>query len=273
MHDIFLIDFLYVADLSLYDIQMVDFTFKLKDCIRNDAPVYSLIVQHILNILLFVPLTIGLLYTLQLFVFNQDVYLSFGVLSLIWFQTSFKEICVRSRPSIDFFFKCQLLIYSLFHLYSQVFPHGFTHSALSVTALFSFHSMIFFFNRYELPAIQGGIIHSDRPRASIYQNRNHSRRVVVREASGTRRNGGVDSRGVPLPPRQSSRPTTPSNLSRSNSTNTMPSRSNSTNSLAFQEDGVGDNEEFVVFLNGEVVLPARSAVVRRRSDYGGIVSE
>ena len=263
-----------VVEFTLNETQMkmVDFTFKLKDHVRNDIPLTSLVITHILNILLFVPLTIGVLYMLQQVVFSDDIYMSFGVLSLVWFIQAYTAICVRSYPSTQFFPKTQLLYYALFYFYAQLYPYGFTHIALSVNALFSFHSMLFYFNRYELPAVQAGVIHADRPRANIYRPRLYNRRVVVREVAGSRRVAvGVDSRGVPLPQR-ASRPPTPTattSIARSPSNSSMfgiQSRSTSANSFMMYEDGVSDDEEYVVYLNGEVVLPARSAVVRRRSD-------
>ena len=44
------------------------------------------------------------------------------------------------------------------------------------------------------------------------------------------------------------------------------SRASSTNRVRFNEGGVEDNKEHVVFSNGEVLIPAMSAVVRRRSN-------
>ena len=270
-----------VVEYTLNETQakMVDFTFKLKDHVRNDIPLASLVLTHILNILLFVPLTIGVLYLLQQVVFCDDIYMSFGVLSLVWFIQAYTAICVRSYPSTQFFPKTQLLYYAVFHFYAQLYPYGFTHIALSVNALFSFHSMVFFFNRYELPAVQAGVIHSDRPRSNIYRPRLYNRRVVVREVAGGRRVAtGVDSRGVPLPQRPS-RPQTPtttsSTIPQSGSNSSvigMQSRTNSANSFMLYEDGVSDDEEYVVYLNGEVVLPARSAVVRRRSDLNTVAN-
>jgi len=272
-----------VVEFTLKETQskVVEFSYRLKEYVRTDTPVLSLITTHILNILLFIPLTIGLLYTLQWVVYRGDVYASFGVLSLVWFIRAFSIVCVRTHPSLHFFPRTQFLYYSLFHLYSQVYPHGFIRAALSVTTLFCVHSMVFFFHRYELPAVQAGAIHSARPRASIYHthyNPNIVRRSFVgHDNVGVARssrlsihaNGG-NSNIAGRPPR----PGTPTgaSLSRSNSTtntaglSTGVSRASSTNSLMFNEDGVGDSEEYVVFLNGEVVLPARSAIVRRRSE-------
>lgn len=271
-----------VVEFTLKETQskVVEFSYRLKEYVRTDTPVLSLITTHILNILLFIPLTIGLLYTLQWVVYRGDVYASFGVLSLVWFIRAFSIVSVRTHPSLHFFPRTQFLYYSLFHLYSQVYPHGFTRAALSVTTLFCLHSMVFFFHRYELPAVQAGAIHSARPRASIYHTR-YNPNIVRRSNAGDEHVGGTRSSRASInangsnsitgrPPR-SGTPTSAS-LSHSNSTSNTAglsmgvSRASSTNSLMFNEDGVGDNEEYVVFLNGEVVLPAMSAVVRRRSD-------
>lgn len=67
--------------------------------------------------------------------------------------------------------------FTLFHIYYFSCPFGFSYAALASTALFQLHSMIFFWNRYELPAIVNGQISSERPRMTLHhQDENNQRR-------------------------------------------------------------------------------------------------
>jgi len=56
------------------------------------------------------------------------------------------------------------LLFLLFHIYFFSFPFGFSYTALTSTSCFIFHSMLFFWNRYELPAVAHRMVTAENPR-------------------------------------------------------------------------------------------------------------
>lgn len=73
-------------------------------------------------------------------------------------------IVLRTLPSLQFFPKFFFLFFSIFIFYFYSFPFGFSHISFLCVVLFVQHSMLFFWNRYELPALQNGYINPLRPR-------------------------------------------------------------------------------------------------------------
>jgi hypothetical protein len=65
---------------------------------------------------------------------------------------------------MQFFPKIFFLLFTLFHVYFFSCPFGFSYTALASTACFMLHSMVFFWNRYELPAIARGLVSMENPR-------------------------------------------------------------------------------------------------------------
>jgi len=65
---------------------------------------------------------------------------------------------------MHFFPRVFFLYFTLFHVYFFSCPIGFTYASLGSTALFLVHTMLFFFNRYELPAMHAGLVTSEMPR-------------------------------------------------------------------------------------------------------------
>lgn len=65
---------------------------------------------------------------------------------------------------MQFFPKMFFLLFTLFHVYFFSCPFGFSYTALASTACFMLHSMVFFWNRYELPAIAHGFVTMENPR-------------------------------------------------------------------------------------------------------------
>jgi len=62
--------------------------------------------------------------------------------------------------------------FTLFHIYYFSCPFGFSYAALVSTVLFQLHSMIFFWNRYELPAILSGQISFEMQRMTLGNSMN-----------------------------------------------------------------------------------------------------
>lgn len=71
---------------------------------------------------------------------------------------------VRSIQGMHFFPRVFFLYFTLFHVYFFSCPIGFTYASLASTLLFLFHTMLFFVNRYELPAINAGLVTAEIPR-------------------------------------------------------------------------------------------------------------
>ena len=65
---------------------------------------------------------------------------------------------------MHFFPRVFFLYFTLFHVYFFSCPIGFTYASLASTIMFLFHTMIFFWNRYELPALHAGLITPQNPR-------------------------------------------------------------------------------------------------------------
>jgi hypothetical protein len=74
---------------------------------------------------------------------------------------------LRSWQGMAFFPKIIFLLFCLFHVYHFANPFGFGYTALATVALFMLHSMLFFWHRYELPAVARGWVTIDRPRMRI----------------------------------------------------------------------------------------------------------
>ena len=77
------------------------------------------------------------------------------------------DASLRSYQGMTFFPRIFFLLFSLFHVYHFANPHGFGYTALAVIACFMVHSMFFFWNRYELPAVAFGYVTVDQPRRLI----------------------------------------------------------------------------------------------------------
>ncbi len=67
---------------------------------------------------------------------------------------------------MHFFPRVFFLYFTLFHVYFFSCPVGFTYTSLLSTILFLIHTMIFFCNRYELPALHSGLTTPQSPRVS-----------------------------------------------------------------------------------------------------------
>lgn len=69
---------------------------------------------------------------------------------------------------MHFFPRVFFLYFTLFHVYLFSCPIGFTYASLASTILFLFHTMLFFWNRYELPALHAGLITPQSPRMARF---------------------------------------------------------------------------------------------------------
>lgn len=127
--------------------------------------------------------------------------------------------------------------------------------ALASTACFMFHSMVFFWHRYELPAVVHGLVTIDIPRMGGAGPPAPDSLMVPVLPTGS---SGSESRLL-LPPRnplmlqhfQGHLHPSMSSLGRNNSASRPPSSTG----LPFQGDNDDDgSESYMYFMNGEVSL-------------------
>lgn len=146
--------------------RMLEFTKELRRRVNLNLPLQKLISAHVLHSLIFVPLMVGKMFFLIEF-YKGDKFLAFLVMSLVWCVEVYTVLSLRSWQGITYFPRIFFLLFSLFHVYYFANPAtGFSYTAFWVIVLFIVHSMMFFWNRYELPAIAFGYITIQRPRAN-----------------------------------------------------------------------------------------------------------
>ncbi|KAJ3674467.1 hypothetical protein LUZ60_005083 [Juncus effusus] len=132
--------------------RMLKFTVQLQHHARHRLPTFQLIFVHVIESLVFVPIMIGILFFL--FEFYDDQMLAFLVLTLVWLCELFTMISVRTSISMQFFPRFFLLYFLVFHIYFFSYSYGFSYLAFSATAAFMQHLILYFWNRFEVPALQ-----------------------------------------------------------------------------------------------------------------------
>ncbi|XP_042024570.1 membralin-like protein At1g60995 [Salvia splendens] len=132
--------------------RMLKFTVQLQHHARHRLPTFQLIFVHVIESLVFVPIMIGILFFL--FEFYDDQLLAFMVLILVWICELFTLISVRTPISMKFFPRFFLLYFLVFHIYFFSYTYGFSYLALSTSAAFMQHLVLYFWNRFEVPALQ-----------------------------------------------------------------------------------------------------------------------
>ncbi|KAK6945654.1 hypothetical protein RJ641_013198, partial [Dillenia turbinata] len=119
---------------------------------RHRLPIFQLIFMHVVESLVFVPIKIGILFFL--FGFYDDQLLAFMVLILVWLCELFTLFSLCTPISMKFFPRFFLLYFLVFHIYFFSYAYGFTYLALSTTAAFMQHLIVYFWNRFEVLALQ-----------------------------------------------------------------------------------------------------------------------
>ncbi len=95
--------------------RMLRFTFLLQHHIRNRQPYHYLVLTHVAESLVFVPIMLGTLFFLIQFI--NDALLSFLVLSVVWICESYSVICMRTMTCARFFPRLFFFYFTLFHVY------------------------------------------------------------------------------------------------------------------------------------------------------------
>ncbi|OQR83751.1 hypothetical protein ACHHYP_14302 [Achlya hypogyna] len=145
--------------------RMLKFTILLQHHIRHRLPYMKLVLSHIIESLVFVPIMVGMLFFL--FEFFKDQLLAFIVMSLAWLCELYSVVCVRTWLSLTFFPPLFLLYFSMFHVYFFCFPFGFSYTALWTTIVLLVHTMLLFLNRFEIPALHDGLVSAQTPRQFV----------------------------------------------------------------------------------------------------------
>ena len=71
--------------------RMLEFTLQLQTRVRNGMPLGGLILDHVLENLVFVPIMVGMIFFLIEF-YGGDKFLAFSVLSMVWICEVFSAI-------------------------------------------------------------------------------------------------------------------------------------------------------------------------------------
>jgi hypothetical protein len=84
-----------LVSFTLHETQerMLHFTFVLQEYVRQERPLASLIVKHVVENLVFVPIMVGVFFFLIEF-YGGDKLLAFGVLTIVWVCQLFWHYCV-----------------------------------------------------------------------------------------------------------------------------------------------------------------------------------
>ena len=165
--------------------KMLDFTRELSRRTQLSLPVSNLITTHLIQNLVFVPIMVGMMFFLIEF-YGNDKFLAFSISSIVWSVEAYSVVCVRSTQGMCYFPKFFFLLFVLFHIYQNAFKEtGFVYCALTVVWCFMFHSMLFFWHRFELPAVVLGYVNIHRPRMTMNTNNDQHRQQQHNESSTT----------------------------------------------------------------------------------------
>eukprot|EP01119_Soliformovum_irregulare_P025283 TRINITY_DN9323_c1_g1_i4.p1 TRINITY_DN9323_c1_g1~~TRINITY_DN9323_c1_g1_i4.p1 ORF type:complete len:245 (+),score=50.79 TRINITY_DN9323_c1_g1_i4:134-868(+) len=93
--------------------------------------------------------------------------LSLVLLSVVWIAELFTSICLRTRYSMVNFPRIFRFYFILFEMYYMIFPFGFWYLGLAVLYTFTLHSIILFFVRFEMPALEDGSVSFLTPRHGV----------------------------------------------------------------------------------------------------------
>ncbi len=226
--------------------RMLNFTFHLQQSVRQGSPIGHLVFLHVIENMVFVPIMLGTIFFLIEF-YGGDKFLAFIVLTLVWCAEVFSVLSMRTQIGTVFFPRVFFLWFTLHHAYYFSCPFGFSYASLLSSVLFLVHSMLFFYNRYELPAVlsdQG----TGRAAATVASRQGLPPEINSLTPDGDRRPGPV------LLPRPLNRDWNhPSITSLASS-----SLGRGSVNILFQSGGShdgddGDDSSYMFFMNGEIV--------------------
>lgn len=143
--------------------RMLRFAYLINQRVSNRESYLQLVTAHLLDSVVFAPITIGMLAFLYEFFFDQ--LLAILILSLVWGCELFGAVSLRSNTAIYTLPHIIVLYLAALHIYIFLFPFGFPYVALATTFAAIGHCMFFFWHHCELPALVAGDVSPSRPRA------------------------------------------------------------------------------------------------------------
>ncbi|KAG7397781.1 hypothetical protein PHYBOEH_000235 [Phytophthora boehmeriae] len=146
--------------------RMITFTALFQNRRQLQIPFSNLVMTYFAQSLMFVPVLVGMLYFL--FELYKDQFLAFGVMTVMWVGESFSVVSVRSRLSQAYFPPLFFCLFTFFHLYLFSFPFGFVYVALGALSILLLQLMLFFWNCFEIPALNRGEISRVCPREPLF---------------------------------------------------------------------------------------------------------
>lgn len=99
-----------------------------------------------------------------LFELYKDHLLAFAIMTIMWIGESFSVISVRSRLAQTYFPPLFFCLFTVFHLYFFSFPFGFAYVVLATMSVLLALLMLFFWNNFEIPALNRGEVSALTPR-------------------------------------------------------------------------------------------------------------
>ncbi|OWZ09201.1 putative mitochondrial protein [Phytophthora megakarya] len=146
--------------------RMITFAALFQNRLQLQISFANLVVTFFAQSLMFVPVLVGMLFFL--FELYKDRFLAFGVMTIMWVGESFSVISVRTRLSQAYFPPLFLCLFTFLHVYFFSFPFGFSYVALSAMSVLLLQLMLFFWNCFEIPALNRGEISRVRPREPLF---------------------------------------------------------------------------------------------------------
>ncbi|KAG7388023.1 hypothetical protein PHYPSEUDO_013275 [Phytophthora pseudosyringae] len=137
--------------------RMITFAALFQNRLQLQIPFANLVMTFFAQSLMFVPV---LLY--------KDRLLAFGVMTIMWAGESFSVISVRTRLSQAYFPPLFFCLFTFFHVYLFSFPFGFSYVALGAMSILLLQLMLFFWNCFEIPALNRGEISRVCPREQLF---------------------------------------------------------------------------------------------------------
>ncbi|KJE95207.1 hypothetical protein CAOG_05683 [Capsaspora owczarzaki ATCC 30864] len=127
----------------------------------NAVRVGALLVECINTAAWFLVL-VGMVYFLADFL--DDHALAILVYLQLWLLQLFSVVSIRCGTSLMYWARFIGLFQFAFYTYVLLCPYTFAYLAFVVCALFSLHVTLFFYNRFEIPGVESGLIAEQRPR-------------------------------------------------------------------------------------------------------------
>jgi len=159
---------------------------------------------------------------------------------------------LRTKQGIHFFPRIFYMLFAIFNFYNFSFPFGFSYSALVTSMCFMMHSMLFFWHRWELPAVVLGRVSPDHPRQHALSAGSMPSAVHSPPGSGRSTPEQHVIPGVNFVPMAGRLPHIGRSTSFSTEASGRLSRISSAGGL-FHAGGGDDDGSYMFFMDGEVV--------------------